>query len=140
MQRWPDNFIEIHPDDAAKRGIESGDTVRVWSNRVPVQTGSMLQVEGPDMTFTALQKAGHIKLVSASVNAVAMVTPALKQGVTFMNFLHKSDPANALVPRVPDPISNRYRFKLGVGRIERTGESRYKNDLQQMSFAPRNIG
>ena len=92
------------------------------------------------MTFTALREAGHIKWVSASVNAVAIVTPAMKKGVSFMNFLHKSDPANALVPRVPDPISNRYRFKLGVGHIERTGESRYKHDLQAMSFAPRNIG
>jgi arsenite oxidase large subunit len=138
-QRWPDNFIEIHPDDAAKRGIESGDTVRAWSNRVPVQTGSMLQLEAPDMTFTALKEAGLIKWVSASVNAVAMVTPAIKKGVTFMNFLHKNDPANALVPRVPDPISNRYRFKLGVAHLERTGESRYKNDLYEMTFAPRNI-
>ena len=55
-----------------------------------------------------------------------------------------TDPArwssDALVPRVPDPISNCYRFKLGVGRIEKTGESPYKHSLQAMSFAPRNIG
>jgi hypothetical protein len=139
-QRWPDNFIEIHPEDAAKRGIESGDSVRVWSERVPVQTGSELHVEGPDPTFTVLQKAGRIRLVSASVEAVAMVTPSMRQGVALMNFLHKSAPANALVPRVPDPISNRYRFERGVAHIDRTGESPCKGDLERMSFAPRNMG
>ena len=68
-----------------------------------------------------------------------MVTPAVKKGVAFMNFLHKTAAANSLVPRVPDPISNRYRFKLGVAFVKKTGESIYKNDLNRMSFAPRNI-
>ena len=31
QQRWPMNFVEIHPDDAAARGIESGDLVAVGS-------------------------------------------------------------------------------------------------------------
>ncbi|NIV20268.1 MAG: hypothetical protein GWN54_06485, partial [Gammaproteobacteria bacterium] len=35
-QRWPDNFVEIHPDDAGSRGIVSGDRVMVYSDRVPV--------------------------------------------------------------------------------------------------------
>ena len=138
-ERWPDNFIEIHPADAAKRGIESGDNVRVWSDRVPVQTGSGIMREGSDLQFSSLLKRGHIKHVKASVDAVAIVTDAMKQGVVFMNFLHKSSPANALVPRVPDPITNRYRFKLGVGHVEKTGESPYKENLQAMSFAPRNL-
>lgn len=31
-QRWPENFVEIHPDDAKKRGIESGDYVMMYSD------------------------------------------------------------------------------------------------------------
>ncbi|MDP6980719.1 MAG: arsenate reductase (azurin) large subunit [Myxococcota bacterium] len=138
-ERWPDNFLEIHPDDAAARGIESGDEVLCYSDRVPVQMGAGFVVEGDDLTFTGLQKKGLIKLTQARVPAVAMVTPAMKKGVTFMNFLHKTASANALVPRVPDPISNRYRFKLGVAFVKKTGESPYKNDLNRMSFAPRII-
>lgn len=38
-QRWPDNWLEIHPEDARKLGIESGDKVMVWSDDVPVHTG-----------------------------------------------------------------------------------------------------
>jgi arsenite oxidase large subunit len=48
-------------------------------------------------------------------------------------------PANSVIHRVPDPITNRYRFKLGKGRIRKTGESPYKNDLTRMSFASRAI-
>ncbi|MCP4359971.1 MAG: hypothetical protein GY796_18345 [Chloroflexi bacterium] len=29
--RWPDTFVDIHPDDAAEFGIESDDEVRMWS-------------------------------------------------------------------------------------------------------------
>ena len=35
QQRWPMNFIEIHPDDAAERGIESGDLVAIESTAFP---------------------------------------------------------------------------------------------------------
>ena len=32
----------VSSDDANKLGIESGDMVRVWSDRVPVQTGGFI--------------------------------------------------------------------------------------------------
>jgi len=138
-QRWPENFLEIHPDDAQTRGIESGDRVVAESDRVPVQVSGFLGVGGKDLTFTELMAGGHIKLERASVSAVAMVTPAVRKGVTFMYFLDPNQPANALVPRVPDPISNNYRFKLGVGRVRKIGESPYKKSLEAMTFAPRTI-
>ena len=37
--RWPENFIEIHPNDAKKRGIESGDWVETSSDKIPVEVG-----------------------------------------------------------------------------------------------------
>ena len=45
MQRWPDNWIEIHPDDAKARGIENGDMLEVSSNRIPVEVGGYSQSE-----------------------------------------------------------------------------------------------
>ncbi len=47
--------------------------------------------------------------------------------------------ANSLVHRVPDPITNRYRFKLGKGKIRKTGESPYKSSFKAISFKPRTI-
>jgi predicted molibdopterin-dependent oxidoreductase YjgC len=35
---FPEGFMEVHPEDAAKLGIESGDTVRVTSRRGEVTT------------------------------------------------------------------------------------------------------
>ena len=72
--------------------------------------------------------------------AIAIVTEAVKPGLIFTNCLHPSSPANSLVHRVPDPITNRYRFKLGKGKIERIGESPYKDNAKLMSFKPRDVG
>ncbi|MGH7307286.1 MAG: hypothetical protein ACREK6_01175 [Candidatus Rokuibacteriota bacterium] len=58
--------------------------------------------------------------------------------MTFAYFGFPGNPANAVVPRVPDPVTNRYRFKLGKGRVARLGESPYKRSLTTMSFVPRN--
>ena len=138
-QRWPENFIEIHPDDAKPRGIESGDIVLAESDRVPVQTGGFMGRDTKDLLFTKLMENGHIKLTSASVTAVAVVNPMPRPGVTFMYFLHTIQSANSLTPRVADPISNNYRFKLGVGRIRKIGESPYKKSFRTMSFGRRDI-
>ncbi|MBP88646.1 MAG: arsenate reductase (azurin) large subunit [Planctomycetaceae bacterium] len=144
IDRWPANFLEIHPDDAKARGIESGDELRVFSDRVPVQVSGWQGVRGAgkldgDFSFTTLLKEGHIKLEKASVSAVAIVTPAVKLGVSFMFNLHTKDPANSLAPRVPDPLSDNYRYKLGVGKIEKVGESPYKKSFEQMSFGRRDL-
>jgi arsenite oxidase large subunit len=69
----------------------------------------------------------------------ASVTDQVRRGVTFACFGFPGNPANAVVPRVSDPLRNRYRFKLGKGRITRLGESPYRRSLTAMSFAPRNV-
>ncbi len=138
-ERWPVNFMEIHPEDAETRGIESGDWVAAENDRVPVQVSGFYGVQPNDFTFTELMKAGHIKLTKARINAVALVTPAVRKGVAWMYFLDPKQPANSLVARVVDPLTNNYRFKLGMGRVRKTGESPYKRSLEEMSFARRDI-
>lgn len=138
-QRWPENWLEIHPDDAKARGIESGDRVRVESDDVLVQTGGWVGVEEDDFSYTGLEKAGHLRIGKGAFEAVAVVTEAVRPGLVWTNFLHTGSPANSLVPRVPDPITNRYRFKLGEGRVCKIGESGYKTAFDKMSFVPRTI-
>ncbi|MDH5752794.1 MAG: arsenate reductase (azurin) large subunit [Deltaproteobacteria bacterium] len=138
-QRWPMNFVEIHPDDAKKRGIESGDEVLVYNERVPVFKDTILGVEGSDFEFSSILKNKHVELQKGSAKAVAIVTPAIKKGVMFSNFLDKRNPSNALQGRVVDWISGNYNYKMGVAKIKKIGASKYKNDMRFMSFAPRNI-
>lgn len=139
-QRWPANWIEIHPEDARKRGIESGDEVLVFSERVPNFKDTILAVEGDDFQFSRLMEKGHIQLDSAAIKAIAMVTPVTKQGVLFSNMMDMNNPANSLSARVVDQISGNYNYKMGVAKIKKLGESKYKTDFTQFSFAPRNIG
>ncbi|HJP36963.1 MAG TPA: molybdopterin-dependent oxidoreductase [Gammaproteobacteria bacterium] len=139
QQRWPKNFLEIHPADAKKRGIESGDMVTIESQRVPVQTGNNLGVKKGEMWFSGLKKRGHIDIATGTFEAVAIVTPATKQGVTFTNFLVAESPANSISPRVPDPITMNYRFKIASGTVKKSGESPYKHTFAQMSFKRRDI-
>jgi len=139
MARWPYAFIEIHPEDAKARGIESGDMVAIENDRVPVQTGGYLGVDENESSFSELLKAGLIKTTTGSFTAVAIVTDAVRRGVVWALMLWPGSPANSVVPRVPDPVTNRYRFKLGKGRITRIGESPYKRSFTAMSFAPRPI-
>ncbi|MBI2553483.1 MAG: molybdopterin-dependent oxidoreductase, partial [Candidatus Rokubacteria bacterium] len=139
MQRWPYQFLEIHPEDAKPRGIESGDLAAIENDNVLVQTGGYLGVDDADLSFTELRKAGHIQSTTGSFTAVAIVTAAVRKGVTFAYFGFSGNPANSVVPRVPDPVTNRYRFKLGKGRITKIGESPYKRSFTSMSFAPRHI-
>ena len=139
QQRWPDNFLEIHEDDARRRGIETGDRVEIESKRVPVQTDFNLGVKSDDMWFSGLMKRNHIKIVTGRFEAVAIVTPVVKKGVVFTNFLDKDNPANSITPRVPDPLTMNYRFKLSSGTVRKIGESPYKNTFAQMSLTRRNI-
>ncbi len=138
-QRWPENFVEIHPDDARARGIESGDHVMAYSDRVPSMKDTILGIETSDFQFGSLLENGHIELSKASVTAVAVVTRAIKRGVMFMNFLEMAQPANALQGRVVDWISGNYNYKMGVARLKKIGVSPYKHTFRSMSFAPRDI-
>lgn len=242
--RWPDNWLEIHPEDAKARGIESGDQLLVWHDQIPVEVGGYThsekdtkvrgvvplyanadidqpdpletllntdanqyddsirnldrghaELEEPDpllqsmgeqlgssesdpkegnrdlplnqqneledpimksvesaigmswndvkpMTFTEMQKNGYIEMDSASFEAVAIVTDAVKQGVAFTYFnlpsARKGSP-NSLAGRVLDPVSQRPRFKLSRGNVKKVGESPFKDSFTEMTFKPRTI-
>ncbi|WP_260292638.1 arsenate reductase (azurin) large subunit [Sedimenticola hydrogenitrophicus] len=138
-QRWPENWTEIHPDDAAARGIESGDQLLLFSDRVPNFRQTIKGVHGADFNFAELLKNGWIELNKAAVTAVAIVTPHVKKGTMYSYFINTSQPSNALQGRVPDQISGNYNYKMGVARVKKIGESKYKSEFRSMSFAPRNI-
>ncbi|MCG7878083.1 MAG: arsenate reductase (azurin) large subunit [Candidatus Thiodiazotropha taylori] len=138
-QRWPENWTEIHPDDAAKRGIESGDQVLLYSDRVPNFKQTIKGVHGKDFNFAELLQNGWIKLDKAAVTAVAIVTPHVKKGTMYSYFINTAQPSNALQGRVPDQISGNYNYKMGVARVKKIGESKYKGEFRSMSFAPRNV-
>ena len=54
-------------------------------------------------------------------------------------FITTDQPSNVLQGRVPDQISGNYNYKMGVARVKKVGESKYKKEFRTMSFAPRNI-
>ena len=139
QQRWPEQCIEIHPDDAKKYGIESGDEVLVTNDDVLIQTSGFIAVHSDESSFTSLNENGHIRIGRGEMKAVAIVTDAVRPGVMWTNALMPGSPANSLVHRVPDPITNRYRFKLGKGKIKKTGESPYKKEFTRLTFAPRTV-
>ncbi len=138
-QRWPENWVEVNPADAARRGIESGDRVMLYSDRVPYFKDTMKAVESSDFQFGSLLKKGHIELGKGAVTAVAIIAPHLKEGVLYSNMLDMRQPANALQGRVVDQVSGNYNFKMGVCRIKKVGETQYKKEFRSMSFAPRNV-
>ncbi len=138
-QRFPENWVEIHPDDAAARGIEGGDQVVMYSDRIPNYVNTIKGVGGNDFQFSELMKNGHIELSEGATTAVAMVTDAVKKGVIFSYFLDPRQPSNILQGRVVDNISGNYNYKMGVARIKKIGESKYKKEFRSFSFAPRNI-
>jgi len=138
-QRWPENWVELHPDDAKKRGIESGDRVMMYSDRVPAFKDTILGVHNNHFQFDELMKLGHIELSKAAVTAIAIVTPAVKKGVMYANMLDMKQPSNSLSARIVDNITGNYRFKMGVAKVRKMGESQYKKEFRSMSFAPRNI-
>ncbi|MCK5522781.1 MAG: arsenate reductase (azurin) large subunit [Thiomargarita sp.] len=138
-QRWPENFVEVHPDDAKARGIESGDYVMLHSDRVPSHKDTIIGVYNDHFQFASLMERGHIELSKAAVTAVAVVTPHIKKGVLYTMFIDMRQPSNAIMPRVVDHISGNYNYKLGVVKVNKLGESKYKKEFRSMSFAPRNI-
>ncbi|MGF1730881.1 molybdopterin-dependent oxidoreductase [Photobacterium kasasachensis] len=139
IQRWPENWVEIHPDDAKQRGIESGDQVMMYSDRVANFKDTILGVHGDDFQFSKLMENGHIKLDKAAVTAVAIVTPATKKGTLYANMIDMRQPSNSLTTRVVDQISGNYNYKMGVANIRKIGDSKYKHEFRAFSFAPRNI-
>lgn len=138
QNRWPTQFLEIHPDDAIRLGIESGDLVRITNERVPIQIMREENQTLEEQRFEQLEHRKEIELISAQVEAVAIVQPVPRPSVTFLYALHPLEMANNLVSNVVDPISGNYRFKLGFGIVEKIGVSIFKSDLSKMSLLVRN--
>lgn len=138
-QRWPYPFIFVHPNDAARNGIESGDLVQVYNDTVYVQTGMPQGVLDADLSFNRLLKSGHIKITEGQFVAVAIVSDEIREGVAMANFNYPGAPANSVGHAVPDPVTNNYRYKLGRGVLTKLGESVYKRSFTSMSLKPRPI-
>ena len=132
-------ILFMNPEDARRRGIESGDRVRVSNDTVYVQTGMPLGVTEHEMNFNGLLAAGHIRVTQGSFEAVAMLDPGMRPGVAKAGFHARGSHANAVSHAVPDPMTNNYRYKLGRGTLTKVGESEYKTDLTRMSLKPRPI-
>jgi arsenite oxidase large subunit len=138
-QRWPYPFIVIHPGDAKKKGIESGDLVQVYNDTVYVQMGQPQGVLDADLNFSNLMKEGHIKVTDGQFVSVAIVSDEIREGVAMANFNFPGSPANSVVHAVPDPVTNNYRYKLGRGVLTKLGESPYKHSFTSMTLKPRPI-
>lgn len=138
-QRWPTNFVEIHPDDAATQGVTNGDLIRLTNDDVLIQTGGFNRVDPQESTFSWLEQNGHIRIGHGQLEAVAMLTTAVPRGVLFTYFLLPGSTFNSLAHRVPDPITNNYRYKLAKAKVTRLGESPYKSNPQFLSFKQRDF-
>jgi arsenite oxidase large subunit len=117
IDRFPESFLEIHPDDAKARRIENGDILRIESQSVQNHNG---------------------QLHTGSITAVAYVTDAVRPGVTacYFNFGGGLDTAvNCLTSGIVDPMNPVYRYKLGRGRVTRIERSAARDDL---CFSPAN--
>jgi len=117
IQRWPMNFLEINPEDAAARGLENGDLISIESDNVIDQLG---------------------RRTTGGFTAVAYVSDIVPPGVTFTYFLYPGSPANAVTAGDTNlqPINLRYPFKLGKGRLKKIGTTGLAD---VMSFVPRNL-
>ncbi|MBW2461310.1 MAG: molybdopterin-dependent oxidoreductase [Deltaproteobacteria bacterium] len=115
----PDAIVQVHPADAAQRGIVNGDEVRLHRDDVAVSNGDT---------------------VSAEVFGVAHVTEDVQPGLMcgYFNFrgsiLHA---VNALTDADLDPINNLYTFKTSRAQLSPTG--RQSPAASRMSFVPRAI-
>ena len=132
-------ILFMNPEDARRRGIESGDRVRVSNDTVYVQTGMPLGVTEHEMNFNGLLAAGHIRVTQGSFEAVAMLDPGMRPGVAKAGFNARGSHANAVSHAVPDPMTNNYRYKLGRGRVERLEAAAEKTDLMGPSLKPRGL-
>ncbi len=138
-KRWPEQWIEIHPDDAQRLDVRSGDRVRIENDDVLIQVGGFVGVDQDDLSYTSLNDNGHIRIGHGAFEAIAIVTDAVMPGLLWTNALNPRQSPNSVVHRVPDPITNRYRFKLGKGRLTRLGTSEYSQGFEQFSFQSRNV-
>ena len=82
--------------------------------------------------------SGTASAVAGGFTAVAYVTDVVPPGLASAYFHFPKQPANSVVSAdtTLQPLSLRYQFKLGRGKITRIGPTEL---AERMSFAPRNI-
>jgi arsenite oxidase large subunit len=100
---WSESYVEIHPDDLARLGINDGDRIRIVND-------TTVAVELEDIAGT---RRGQYE-------GVAQATDRVPLGVAYTHFNFLGEPgvtANSAVSNEPDPINRLYSFKLGKGRI-----------------------
>ncbi len=117
-RRYPSNILEIHPDDAAARGIENGDWIEVQNDSVATQLGGT---------------------AAASFRALAYITDSVRPGVACSYFNYRGDlsmAANNVVSGQTVPVNPVYHYKLGRGRVVHIEASEHSG---AMSFLPRNM-
>jgi arsenite oxidase large subunit len=101
VDQYPVNWLEIHPDDAERLGIE---------DRTPVVVER--DVVSDSWTWTGS--------TSGRFEGVAYVTDRMRRGVACAYFNYGGDPttaANSVVGGETEPLTNKNSFKLGRGRI-----------------------
>jgi assimilatory nitrate reductase catalytic subunit len=84
----PEAWVEVHPEDAARLGVRSGDAVRIVSSR------------------------GQIDAIAVRVSAT------VREGEVFVPFHYTEACANRLTPSEFDPISREPNYKQCAVRIE----------------------
>lgn len=111
----PEQYLEIHPEDAKDLGIQDGDLVRVIAKRVDPLTGKNCEIT-----------------CRASVGDGSKVKPArnsIPRGMVFqpwnLSVADSPEPAknkwltNSITHRAFDPVSGQADYKKGVCRIEK---------------------
>ncbi len=115
-ERWPSNAVEIHPDDARRLGIQSGDMVSISSERVYTHQNGVFD--------------------QGSLTAVAYVSDIVPPGTVFTIFAYPDQWMNSISPRWMHPANPVPPYKLARARLQRIGPS----DLtSRMPLKPRNL-
>jgi arsenite oxidase large subunit len=116
VERWPSNVVEVHPDDAARLGVASGDSVSLSSERI------------------ARKEDGQYD--AGTLTAVAYVSDIVPPGVLFTNFAYPDQWCNNVAPRLMHPVNPVTPFKLARAKLTRLGATEL---AERVTFAPRNL-
>lgn len=121
IKRFKQNFIELHPNDAERAGVEAGDLVEIRNDDVYNMFG-----ENTEGSFTAV----------AYVSEDPPQGQIVPEGTAFTYWLYPDQEKNDITPAYVDPANPNPAYKYSSGRIVRLGESELK---EEMSFLPRNV-
>ncbi len=109
LSLYPENWIEIHPEDARERNIADGDRITIETSGIVAEG---LPQGGPDS--------------KGAMRGIARISSLVRPGTCCAYFNYLGDPAGAannVVQNIEDPINLLYSFKLGRGRVTRADVS-----------------